>query len=217
MNEYCKICGFKTRVIFHKKFEVKYYVCNQCDFISKDENSIITSDEELRIYNNHNNSIDDPHYVAYFKNFINKAILEYCSPDRHGFDFGSGPSPVLATILARDYDYFMDIYDKFYSPEKTYIGKKYSLITSTEVVEHLNDPLHYFKLFKELCAENGILSIMTLFHQKNDNEFLKWFYMRDMSHVSFYTPKTMHHIGEKIGLKVIYTDNKRYTTFRPIG
>jgi 2-polyprenyl-3-methyl-5-hydroxy-6-metoxy-1,4-benzoquinol methylase len=35
----------------------------------------------------------------------------------------------------------MEIYDSYFSPEKVFLGKKYNLITSTEVFEHLDDPL----------------------------------------------------------------------------
>lgn len=55
----------------------------------------------------------------------------------------------------------MDTYDCFYSPEKVYFGKKYGLVTATEVVEHLDDPLDYFSLFENLLKDDGVLSIMT--------------------------------------------------------
>ncbi|MDO9493204.1 methyltransferase domain-containing protein [Acetobacterium sp.] len=42
-----------------------------------------------------------------------------------------------------------------------YLGKKYDLLTATEVVEHLDDPLDYFSLFENLLKDDGVLSIMT--------------------------------------------------------
>lgn len=117
-------------------------------------------------------------------------------------------------ILERDFNFSMDIYDLFYSPDKVYEGKNYDLVTTTEVVEHLKNPLAYFLLFKELLNEKGVLSIMTLFHPRDDAQFMEWYYIRDVSHISFYTPMTMKVIGEKVGLKMIYTDEKRYVSFR---
>lgn len=216
MNETCKICGTKTQELVHKKLKLRFYFCNHCEFIAKDKNAIITLEEELQIYNNHNNSIEDPKYVAYFKDFIDQAVLKFHHGNRFGLDFGSGPSPVLAMVLKRDYGFSMDIYDKFYAPEKVYNGKSYDLITSTEVVEHLKNPMKYFQLFKNLVSARGIISVMTLFHPRDHEQFLDWFYIRDKSHISFYTPITMKYIGEKLGLQVIYTNDKRYTTFAPI-
>ncbi|PKM95043.1 MAG: class I SAM-dependent methyltransferase [Firmicutes bacterium HGW-Firmicutes-1] len=217
MNNICKICGANTREMIHVRFDLKYYYCDLCEFVSKDEKSIITAVEELEGYNTHNNSIEDPRYVAYFMKFIENAVLKYCDRNISGLDFGSGPSPVLAMIFERDYNISMDIYDLYYSPNKIYENKKYGIITSTEVVEHLKNPLGYFRLFKVLLEEEGILSIMTLFHSKKEAEFLEWHYIRDMSHISFYTPKTMKIIAEKVGLKVIYSDDNRYTTFRNLS
>lgn len=43
---------------------------------------------------------------------------------------------------------------------------------------------------------------------------LKWHYVRDLTHVSFFMLKTMKIIGEKLGLDIIYSDHHRYTTFK---
>ena len=215
MKVFCKICNSKTREIFHEKFNIKYFQCLDCQFIFKDEKSIISPEEELAIYNRHNNSIDDPRYVAYFKDFIDKAIIPYCPRAESVLDFGSGPSPVLAMILERDYGFKkIDIYDLFYSPEKVYKNKKYKLIVSTELVEHLKDPLAYFFKFKELLQENGFLCIMTLFHPNNDNKFKSWRYIGDKSHISFFNTKSINKIAEIVGLDIIYNDNRRYISFK---
>jgi len=171
MNEYCDICGAETSEIFHKGFQLSFYYCPCCEFISRDKFAIITAEEEFRIYNLHENTIEDPRYVEYFKRFIHSAILDYCKTRGKGLDFGSGPSPVLAALLERDYDFSMDIYDLFYAPEKIYEDKKYKLITATEVVEHLKNPLDYFYQFKELLDKDGLLSIMTTFHPRNNVTF----------------------------------------------
>ena len=55
---------------------------------------------------------------------------------------------------------------------------------------------------------------MTLFHNSDEEHFWKWHYIRDKSHISFYTPKTMEMIAQMIGLKMIFTNHVRYTTFR---
>ncbi|MFA5420514.1 MAG: class I SAM-dependent methyltransferase [Patescibacteria group bacterium] len=210
----CKICGAKTREIFHEKFKIKYFECLDCDFIFKDEKRLITPEEELRIYNRHNNSIDDPRYVAYFKDFIEKAIIPNCANPKNVLDFGSGPSPVLAMILERDYNFSVDIYDPFYSPEKVYKNKKYDLIVSTEVVEHLKNPLDYFLKFKDLLVDGGFLCVMTLFHPNNDDKFKSWRYIGDKSHISFFTLKTMNFIAKKTKLNLTYSDNRRYAVFK---
>lgn len=194
--------------------DIKYYHCSICDFIFKDPKAYITAEKEHHIYNQHNNSIKDPRYVKYFRSFIENAILKQTLKGNKGLDFGSGPSPVLATLLARDYNFDMDIYDLFYSPEKVYIGRKYDLITSTEVIEHLNDPIVYFELFRLMMKKDSILAVMTQFHPQNSDKFLKWHYIRDASHISFYSEVTMRKIADILELEIIYMDAYKNTVFR---
>ncbi|MCG9479507.1 MAG: class I SAM-dependent methyltransferase [Actinomycetia bacterium] len=215
MKKKCKICNSGTTEIFQKDSGIKYYFCSQCEFIFKDEASSISRQEELERYNLHNNSYDDGSYVEYFKKFINNAVLDY-SNSKKGLDFGSGPYPVLAIILEKEYGFKMDIYDLFYSPYRIYEGKKYNLITATEVVEHLQKPLDYFYLFKQCLDSDSLLAVMTLFHPGDKQQFLDWYYTRDDCHRSFYNLNTMKNIAKRVGLKVIYTDNYRYISFKPV-
>ena len=210
----CKICGSNTKIMQHPKLGDIYHFCEKCEFISKDEEKFVSQEEELKIYNRHHNSIEDPKYVDYFCKFLDEAVMEYTSEGKAGLDFGSGPSPVLAELLSRNYGYDMDIYDKFYSPLKTYKDNTYDLVTSTEVIEHLEHPIPYFKLFKELMKEQGTLSVMTQFHKCEAEHFWNWHYIRDKSHISFYTPKTMEKIAQLTGLNLIYTNHVRYATFQ---
>ena len=212
MNKGCKLCHSDTSIFSHQKLG-DYHFCTFCEYISKDENGILSEQEELKIYNSHNNSIDDPKYIDFFYEFLYDAVFPYVNGGVHGLDFGSGPAPVLAQILDQNHDFHMDIYDLFYVPERIYEGKKYDLITATEVVEHLEDPLEYFHRFADLLKPEGVLAVMTLFHHNDMDHFNNWHYMRDRTHISFYTPKTMHYIASRTGLKIIHTNNVRHTTF----
>jgi ADP-ribose pyrophosphatase YjhB (NUDIX family) len=210
----CKICGFETRLIEVKRDQTRYHYCDRCEFISKDQGCRVSEDQEFVIYDRHTNSIEDESYVTYFRNFINKTIFKYRSDGIKGLDFGSGPEPVLSELLKRDYGYDMDIYDKFYAPDRIYEGKTYDLVTSTEVVEHLDDPIEYFKLFRSLLAKDGILAIMTQFHPRDDSKFEGWHYRRDESHISFFTPETIKWIAGIVGLEVVFMDHHKNITLK---
>lgn len=212
MSTLCKVCSTVTRAIHHRTFGM-YHVCDYCGFISKDKSDHVSTSAQQTIYDSHNNSIEDPVYVEYFNNFLKEAVLPSSTNSKSGLDFGSGPSPVLAQILSDTYGYNMDIYDLFYSPQKSYLNKTYDLITVTEVVEHLENPLDYFTLFREHLNEKGILAIMTHFHNNHDEDFLKWHYIRDRSHISFYCERTFEVIAEKMKMKVVYTNHKKFITF----
>jgi len=213
----CKICAASTKELIHPSTDQRFYRCEQCDFVFKSEIHYLSANDALKEYDLHTNSIEDSSYVDYFKRFIDSAVVGYVTIGRKGLDFGSGPSPVLAKILERDYGFDMDIYDLFYAPEKVSQDRRYDLITSTEVVEHLADPLAFFKFARDHLREDGLLAVMTLFHPEEDEAILKSHYLRDMTHISFLSLKTMKTVAALTGLEVVYTDHKRYTAFRKLG
>ncbi|HAS72525.1 MAG TPA: class I SAM-dependent methyltransferase [Clostridiales bacterium UBA8960] len=213
-GERCKICGSECTQILYEKIESTYHKCTKCAFIFKDPACYVTSVEEQQIYDSHINTVDDPAYVAYFDTFIQKCIIRFIGDSKQALDFGSGPEPVLAQILRSNYGFEVDIYDKYYAPEKAYIGNSYDLITATEVVEHLKDPLPYFELFKSLLKPMGVLAVMTQFHHDDERRFEHWHYRRDESHVSFFTPQTMATIAERVGLEIVYIDAHKNVAFK---
>lgn len=216
MNITCKVCGTSCVPIVYKKIESMYHGCPKCDFISKDASCYISESQALSIYQVHNNSADDAAYQAYFRDFIHKCISGFVSGTVEALDFGSGPEPVLAHMLKHELGYLVDVYDKFFSPYKVYEGKQYDLITSTEVVEHLEEPVEYFKLFHTLLKPGGHLAVMTQFHPNDVGRFENWHYRRDDSHVSFFTPKTMSIISEQVGFEIVFIDAHKNATLKRI-
>lgn len=210
----CAICKCQTISMRHPTTKHLFHFCPNCEFIQKDASHYLTDQEEFIQYEFHENSIDDPNYVAFFEKFLNKAVFPYVPKGKRGLDFGSGPSPVLSQLMERDYGYDFTIYDKFYAPDSLYTSKTYDLITSTEVIEHIEDPLAVFKKWVSLMKEDAILSVMTLLHPEKEEDFWNWFYIRDLTHISFFSARTMAVVAERVGLEIIYCDNNRYTTFR---
>ncbi len=210
----CKICGSKTRKFYDKQFDTDYFYCLECEFIFRDRAKIVSAEREKQKYDEHNNSYENEGYVNMFRDFLDSAVVPFILKGRDGLDFGSGPEPVLSQVLTREYNYNMKIYDLYYYKDDSYKNNKYDLLTCTEVVEHLKEPLEYFFHFKSLVKKGGIIGIMTLFHPKDDDKFCDWFYRRDVTHISFFTKKTMQKIADIVGLELIYCDDKRCMSFR---
>lgn len=207
----CRICGAITRELLDVKFNNTYDVCERCEFIGIRLSDTISFDDERIEYDRHENTIENEGYVAMFKRFLEASVIPF-KKNGTGFDFGSGPEPVLTQVIARDYEFDMDHYDLHYQPIKVHSGKVYDVIVSTEVAEHLQQPMAVFRELVEHMKLGSIVAIMTLFHEGDDGKFLDWWYRRDVTHIAFYTPKTFAYIAKELGLKVIYTDDKRYIT-----
>lgn len=185
--------------------------CNVCELIFVNKDNLPDSDSEKQRYLLHTNSHDNVGYIKFLKQIIAplKQLVKPCSA---GLDFGCGPMPVLADILGEE-GYSCDIYDPFFFPKKPQMT--YDFITATECFEHFHQPALDVGFIFSLLHQDGILAIMTDTWQTTAS-FKDWHYIRDFTHVSFYHNKTMTWIGEKYGLKLAFTDEKRIFLFRKV-
>jgi len=209
----CKICQGPTEAFFDDYMKCKTYHCHQCAFIFKEEAAIISSEKELKVYQQHNNTEDNLGYVAMFQDFMEKTFLPYKKEIQTVLDFGSGPNPVLANIMKRQ-GFQVDHYDKFFAPKKVYVDKKYDLITSTEVIEHISEVQETMALFSEHLQEGGYLALMTQFHPNEKEAYLKWWYRRDPTHISFFRPHTLQTLAKQYHLQYISDDDKKVILFQ---
>jgi 2-polyprenyl-3-methyl-5-hydroxy-6-metoxy-1,4-benzoquinol methylase len=103
----------------------------------------------------------------------------------------------------------VDCYDKFYQTKPIFENKMYDLITSTEVFEHLFNPLDTLKELSHHLNPKGHIAIMTLFHARSMEHFWAWWYRRDPTHITFFTPRTFEVMAKMCDLEIIKTDEKR--------
>lgn len=188
--------------------ECDTYHCENCRFIFKAEQAYVSSEQELKQYNHHNNSFESPGYVEMFQAFIDRCITPYRADIETVLEFGSGPGPVLSKLLSNE-GYSVECYDKYFSPEPVYEGKQYDLITATEVIEHIDDPLKIMHFFYDHLKPGGYLALMTQFHSDSPEKYLKWWYRGDPTHICFFRPETFTVIGEKTGFTLLDADDKK--------
>lgn len=212
----CKICGHGTLPIYDGQFDINYYYCSNCGFMFMDESKILPPEQERERYLKHINTPEDSGYVDVLKTFIRTSILPFHGNIKTALDFGSGPEPVLAALLKK-MGYEVDIYDIYFAPEPVFKDKTYDLITCTEVLEHLKNPLETLKLLKSLLNAGGILAVMTMFHPlasekggklSGEMEFKDWWYRRDPAHISFFRPETFRYIADLLGMSILMMDKK---------
>lgn len=142
----CIICGGDTSPLQDKQFPITYHVCEECNFIFKDESNRISNEKELDEYSRHNNSMESTGYVNIFKNLI-KDYIEPLDISGKTLDFGSGPGPVLYQLLKNN-QYNAFHYDPFYNKDLRYKDSLYQLITSTEVAEHFFVLFYYLIVYQ---------------------------------------------------------------------
>jgi 2-polyprenyl-3-methyl-5-hydroxy-6-metoxy-1,4-benzoquinol methylase len=157
-------------------------------------------------YNLHENNAEDVGYIAYFKRFLDFNLPLIKNP-KNALDFGCGRTSLLATLLEK-MGITCDYYDPIYHPDTLDADKKYDLIVSTEVFEHLHQPREVFESLLEKLTNGGYLAIQTEFHANNEDIFKKWWYPQDPTHIVFFRARTFKVLCEKYGCKYISDNGK---------
>ena len=196
----CKICGNKTFTITIDKIE--YSLCDNCGFLAKTPNFIPDENEEYSRYLLHDNDQNDG-YISYqekfyndIKNFLGKSVLDY----------GCGNNHILSDILEKN-GFNSSYYDLYFYPNENYKKARYDAIILEEVIEHLSNPLSVLKELIPLLNEGGNLVVRTQFVP---TDFLtkKWWYFRDITHISFFNFHTFEYLSKLLSLQIIYCNEK---------
>lgn len=201
--------------MFDERNKWEFFHCKSCEFIFKNQKDYVDSDKELSQYKNHNNTMESPGYVEMFEKFMDATFEPYIDNITTVLEFGSGPGPVLSELL-RQRGLDVDIYDKYFSPQKIYENKKYDLITSTEVIEHIEKPLEVFEVFSKHIKKDGYLALMTQFHKNEEEDFKKWWYKNDPTHICFFRPRTFETLANMSGFEIVKHDDVKSVLLRKV-
>jgi len=124
---------------------------------------------------------------------------------RSTLDFGCGPAPVLVDLL-RNEGLHANGYDPLFAPAAIE-GRAYDAVFCVETFEHFRNPAMDVARVVRAVRRGGLLVVMTLWHPGAAN-LVGWWYLRDPTHVAFYSPATMAWIAQRHGLRFIYRDSK---------
>ncbi|WP_291515538.1 class I SAM-dependent methyltransferase [Bdellovibrio sp. ArHS] len=188
-----------------KKPERSYFHCEDCDFIFMNPAERLSAVEEKQRYDLHQNQ-ESAGYLAFFAPLI-KAVVDHFraagveSTQLSSLDYGCGPTAMLSGLLQAE-GFETANYDSFYYPETEVFKRTYHLITSTEVWEHLHNPKEDIERMLTLLKPGGILAVMTSAH-KGEAAFHDWHYRRDLTHVGFFSERSMHWLTERFRLHTV--------------
>ncbi len=208
----CHICDKTCDTFFHEKTKIIYYYCRECEYIFKSHENHQDFFTQKERYNLHENDENDEGYQAYFKRFLDFTLPLVGKPET-ALDFGCGKSSLLASLLEKE-GIICDYYDPIYHPDTLYNSKKYELIVSTEVFEHLHQPREVFLSLLERLEEDGYLALQTQFHPNDVEAFKKWYYHQDPTHIVFFTAQTFRVLCEMYGCEFVGENEKNMVVIR---
>ena len=176
-----------------------YYRCGDCALVFVDRASLLSGEDERARYELHQNNPTDPEYRRFLSRLADP-LTEVLPPGAKGLDFGCGPGPTLSLIMA-ERGFQVQDFDPFFSPDTTLLEKQYDFVTCTEVLEHLYYPASEIELLTGLVQPGGWLAVMTEMFTP-EREFTEWHYVREPTHVAFYSEATMNWIAERWNLEM---------------
>ena len=202
----CQLCNKKTQSFIDRKTNIKYYQCADCEYIYKSPEYHQDLSTQKERYNLHENDENDAGYQAYFKRFL-AFILPLVAQPETALDFGCGRSSLLALLLEKE-GISCDYFDPIYHPNTLDENKKYELIVSTEVFEHLHQPREVFESLLGRLEKGGFLALQTQFHPNDSEAFKKWYYHQDPTHIVFFTAQTFKVLCKEYGVGFIKDNGK---------
>ncbi len=211
----CHICSQECSGFVDEKTTIEYGYCKICEYIFKSPEHHQDFSTQKERYNLHENDENDEGYQAYFQRFLD-FMLPLVGQPKRALDFGCGRSSLLATLLEKE-GVSCDYYDPIYHPDRLDDTKKYDLIVSTEVFEHLHQPKEVFKMLLSKLKEGGYLALQTQFHPEDEEAFKKWYYHKDPTHIVFFTVKTFRVLCEQFDCEFMGDNGKNMVVVRKYG
>ncbi len=214
----CPLCGDGNVQPWWQDKYREYLRCQGCQLVFVPKAWHLSNEEEKACYDLHENHSADEGYRRFLSRMFDPmaALVE---PPALGLDFGCGPGPVLAEMFV-EAGFDMRVFDIYYANNPDVIDPakergRYDFITTTEVIEHLSDPRRILNLLLVLLRPGGILGIMTK-QVTNQASFKTWHYIRDRTHISFFSRETFEWLAIKTGCRVEFVGNDVILLRKPL-
>lgn len=128
-------------------------------------------------------------------------------------DWGCGPTPLCAELLrARGVDAVA--WDPCFRPEELPAPGSADLVLCVEVAEHFLDPIADFRAFALRLKPGGRALLHTHLAPEEDGAFLRWWYIEDPTHVSFYSKQSLELLAEHAALERPRTEEGKFCLLR---
>lgn len=186
------------------------HACPRCCLRFVPEAAHLSPERERARYRLHQNRLDDLGYVRFLGAAV-EAVKRYVCPGASVLDYGSGPVPVLAELLRRE-SFEVTLYDHYFAPEAD-LSRRFDAVVSTETFEHFRRPRAEIDRIAAILRPGGVLVVMTLFFTPGQ-DFARWHYAADATHVAFYAEETFRFIACTWGLSLVETNGRNLVCLR---
>lgn len=205
MNTLCPLCAVDATDASLHIDSGSYHHCGNCDLVFLAPHLRLDRAAEHAYYLTHENNVDDPRYRKFLSQ-LSEPLIQRLQPGARGLDYGAGPGPALAEML-NEAGFPTRIHDPKFAPNPQALQQQYDFITCTEVVEHMHAPGREFARFEAMLKRGGWLAVMTELRPAME-DFARWHYLRDPTHVCFYSLRTIEWITQQFSWQLDFINTR---------
>lgn len=169
--------------------------------VTKDKSFWVSSNDAKARYDTHKNGSEDVNYFNYHKRIFDEFIGIYIKQG-NALDYGCGEGAMQTKFIPN-----LNLYDLYYYNDEAIFNRTFDTIILIETIEHFESPWIEFDRLIQLLEPQGRLLIQTLFYP-DFKDISSWWYVRDVTHVSFFCLETFESMCKRYGLRMIFTDFK---------
>lgn len=186
--------------VLEKKQARNYFRCKACYIIFLDPALRLSSGDEKKRYEKHQNNVTDLGYQSFVKPLADTVIQRVDQMGSLGLDYGSGKDSAISYLLQQQ-NFRIEKYDPYFNPQVEKLRPRiYDYIVACEVIEHFYNPAAELEKIKSLLKPGGKLFIMTSLWSE-DIRFETWPYRRDSTHVCFFSASSFTWIAKKLNFE----------------
>jgi hypothetical protein len=204
----CPLCDATGCARFFEDRRRSYYWCESCGLLFVPKAGHIAFEDEKKRYELHDNNIGNSGYVQFLEETVT-VIEGLPMVDKRIIDFGSGKNRVLGELF-RERGLFIDSFDPLYDIGKEFLNRKYTVLVLCEVIEHFRDLKHEARVIREMVDTNGVILLRTNICPPLEN-FSAWWYKEDMTHINFFTRKSIERFASEVGK--VYVEQREKDIF----
>jgi SAM-dependent methyltransferase len=210
---HCPLCRGQASELFYQDARREYFQCPACCLVFVPPEYYLSPEAERTEYDLHQNNPADTGYRR-FLNQVFRPVNRVLPPGSRGLDFGCGAGPLLADMF-KSAGHKMAVYDPHYAPDAAVLDDVYEFITASEVLEHLHKPGEVLDQLFSILKPGGLLGLMTGM-VRDRAAFSRWHYIRDLTHVCFFSRVTFDWIADKWATQVIFIDDRVVLLKKPV-
>ncbi|HOX17543.1 MAG TPA: class I SAM-dependent methyltransferase [Spirochaetales bacterium] len=197
---HCRACAssFRAATPWTRARGVAWFRCPRCGQVRVEPSAVPGPEAAAARYRLHRNDPAEPGYRAFLETFVDRALAPFAAPPARVLDFGSGPAPALALLL-RERGYDAEAWDPLFAPDRRALTGPFVLVAVHEVLEHVPYPYRLLSTLARKLAPGGSIAVRTRFPPERPEDFARWWYKEDPTHIGFFGPLAFEALSRRLG------------------